>query len=185
MDQATKDKRAAPGPTRTRPEPEPVSGLELRERRADLTCSYCRGALGARARLCPGCGSLLHSACQVELGRCPTLGCAWAARCGEDGYEVPLNQVAARASGEKSWESLVASLCGLAMACGGGLMARQLLIQPVSLVEGAFWGVFCIGMIMIGGITALSEGYRVGEAFVKGGPLPRRALHGPASEERG
>lgn len=40
-------------------------------------CAYCRDALDALVRRCPGCGTWLHLDCLEELGgRCPTAGCA-------------------------------------------------------------------------------------------------------------
>ena len=44
----------------------------------DPRCAWCHGALEDEDLLttCPGCRTVLHSACARETGDCPTLGCA-------------------------------------------------------------------------------------------------------------
>ncbi|RMG16357.1 MAG: hypothetical protein D6731_06415 [Planctomycetota bacterium] len=57
--------------------------IEIRGRSAGVDlCPYCREVLdeGATTWSCGGCGARLHPECHAELGRCPTLGCAEAAR---------------------------------------------------------------------------------------------------------
>ncbi len=43
--------------------------------RAELRCAYCHGAADA-VEPCASCGTLLHTDCRAQAGRCPTLGCA-------------------------------------------------------------------------------------------------------------
>lgn len=40
-----------------------------------LRCALCHSDLPAFVRECGACGTLLHTDCARELGRCPTLGC--------------------------------------------------------------------------------------------------------------
>jgi general secretion pathway protein G len=44
--------------------------------RSAVRCAVCHDDLGGRAVACPGCGARGHVDCWIDLGRCPSLGCA-------------------------------------------------------------------------------------------------------------
>lgn len=50
----------------------------LADESAGLRCALCHAGLGEddAGTVCPGCGTRLHEECSVQLGRCPTIGCA-------------------------------------------------------------------------------------------------------------
>lgn len=61
----------------------------------ELRCAYCHGpALVEDAEACAGCGTLVHPGCRVEVGTCPTLGCARSLRLGPTAKRSWIRQVA-------------------------------------------------------------------------------------------
>jgi hypothetical protein len=93
----------------------------------------CHDALGAGSpgESCPGCGTRLHPACRLLLGRCPTLGCAGRAAVESPSWIAPRSRPRAR-----RWE-LYAALAVVA-ALGGGILAEHL--AAVRSEPGAFPG---------------------------------------------
>lgn len=46
-------------------------------KKGSLRCAYCHEDFGAgQTSTCSSCQTVLHTACAVELGGCPTLGCS-------------------------------------------------------------------------------------------------------------
>lgn len=45
----------------------------------NLRCAYCHDGIEGLTHTCSECATVVHAACQGELGGCPTLGCGKAA----------------------------------------------------------------------------------------------------------
>ena len=50
--------------------------MEITLKSAELRCAFCHDEATGHLVRCPSCSALTHEDCLVELGRCPTLGCA-------------------------------------------------------------------------------------------------------------